>query len=560
MPNEYTPLTNILVCAGVPLDSTYSDTIKFTSAGAQQGFFSGKAKFRYNNASFQRVSSMITSPRISYSMRVPANAEDLRDCNYVCFQNQPYGSKWFYAFIVSINMKNPNDTEIIYQIDFFQTYLFDFEVLPSMVIREHTKTDNVFEHLAPEPFGSSDMIVNKVNQIELSGGSVYIVVGVSSTPDDQTVAGQSYNQIYSGVELHEFTNAGAATSFIRTYDKKAKADAITCVFMSPWSINSSKTETKTISVPSDLAGYTPRNKKLLSYPYIKLEVSNRQGQMKDYYYEMFAIYSGSAPPSPGQCNFQCATVGGINPAAYLFANNYKGGNFVDYDEVLEISGFPTCAWSTNAFANWWGGEGIASTVKGLFNLGVDTIGAGLSNARNTIASLIGGQNISMGNSGRPGGISLGSGGWGSLVKGAAGLGDVQQDFVTGLLKGAADIGAEAWVRSRCPGLLKGSAHGTSLNFSSGKVGFDIKEMSITPETAAIIDDFFDMYGYAVNRIKVPEMEGRNAWNYVQTSNVIIKGSMPVEAMNVIKSCFNQGIRFWHNGDWVGDYSKPNYPA
>ena len=65
-----------------------------------------------------------------------------------------------------------------------------------------------------------------------------------------------------------------------------------------------------------------------------------------------------------------------------------------------------------------------------------------------------------------------------------------------------------------------------------------------------------MYGYATNRVKVPNMEGRESWNYVKMNNVIIKGSIPVDSMDSIKSMFNNGIRFWH-GDFVGDYSRSN---
>ena len=47
-------------------------------------------------------------------------------------------------------------------------------------------------------------------------------------------------------------------------------------------------------------------------------------------------------------------------------------------------------------------------------------------------------------------------------------------------------------------------------------------------------------------------------DYVKTNNVILKGSMPVDAMDRIKQMFNTGIRFWH-GDFVGDYSRSNRP-
>lgn len=554
MPNEYRPDTVVKLCKGVPLDSTYTDTIKFTSQGAQSGFFEGKAAFTFEQVSYQRISYGISgSPRTAYTIRVDGVADKYYGCNYMMFRNTFYGDKWFYAFIKTIDYVSPETTRIWYEIDHFQTWLFDFEVMPCMVLREHTKTDNLFEHLAPEPFPQSDMIVSKVNEVELQTGT-YIEVGVSTDTSEKTVAGQMYNNIYSGVELHEFSDAGGATAFIREYDTKAKAEGIVCVFMSPWSNTGVPSGPVNLSLPTNLAGYTPRNKKLLSYPFIKLQVSNRQGEMKDYYYEFFSSFSGSAPPSPKAPQFVKAAIGGLNPTGFLYAAGYKGGNFVDYTEMMEISNFPRCAWTSNAFANWWGGEGMASAVKSLVNLSVDAVGGWMKSGRHGLAGSAGNEAANY-LAGKEQGSRTGG-----VVSAVVGMADAKQDFITGAIHSAADIGAEAWVRSRCPGLLKGSAHGTSQVFSAGRVGFDIYEMSITPEAAAIIDDFFDQYGYAVNRVKVPEMEGREAWNYVQTQNCIIKGSMPVDSMDIIKGCFNRGIRLWHNGDWTGDYSKSNYPT
>ena len=71
-----------------------------------------------------------------------------------------------------------------------------------------------------------------------------------------------------------------------------------------------------------------------------------------------------------------------------------------------------------------------------------------------------------------------------------------------------------------------------------------------------LDKFFDMYGYATNTVKVPNMEGRESWNYVKTRGVIISGSIPVDAMDRIKAMFDNGVRFWH-GDFVGQYNRSN---
>lgn len=76
------------------------------------------------------------------------------------------------------------------------------------------------------------------------------------------------------------------------------------------------------------------------------------------------------------------------------------------------------------------------------------------------------------------------------------------------------------------------------------------------EEAVKLDQFFDMYGYATNAVKVPNEDSRESWNYVKTDNVIINGSMPVQDMAVIKAMYNRGVRFWHTTD-VGNYSLSN---
>ena len=76
------------------------------------------------------------------------------------------------------------------------------------------------------------------------------------------------------------------------------------------------------------------------------------------------------------------------------------------------------------------------------------------------------------------------------------------------------------------------------------------------EEAIKLDQFFDMYGYATNAVKVPNEDSRESWNYVKIDNVIINGSMPVQDMAAIKTMYNKGVRFWHTTD-VGNYSLSN---
>lgn len=77
------------------------------------------------------------------------------------------------------------------------------------------------------------------------------------------------------------------------------------------------------------------------------------------------------------------------------------------------------------------------------------------------------------------------------------------------------------------------------------------------EYLKIIDDYFTMYGYKVNSVKIPNITGRPNWNYVKTINANILGNIPQEDIQELKNIFDNGVTFWHNPDTFLDYSQNN---
>lgn len=113
------------------------------------------------------------------------------------------------------------------------------------------------------------------------------------------------------------------------------------------------------------------------------------------------------------------------------------------------------------------------------------------------------------------------------------------------------------------GLLSSSIHTSpkpdeAKEFIIAKENAKIRFYHISPSLEEVVklDQFFDMYGYATNSVKIPNEDSRENWNYVKTDNVIINGSMPVQDMRNIKAMYNRGVRFWHTTD-VGNYSLSN---
>lgn len=81
--------------------------------------------------------------------------------------------------------------------------------------------------------------------------------------------------------------------------------------------------------------------------------------------------------------------------------------------------------------------------------------------------------------------------------------------------------------------------------------------AIKPEFARKIDKYFDMFGYATNELKIPNINNRPTWNYVKTLNANINGNIPQMDLAEIKELFNSGITLWHNTANFKNYAANN---
>ena len=107
-----------------------------------------------------------------------------------------------------------------------------------------------------------------------------------------------------------------------------------------------------------------------------------------------------------------------------------------------------------------------------------------------------------------------------------------------------------------PNTSNGNVGGNS-RLQNGYVGWYTSQFCLLPEYAAIVDDFLDMYGYQVDRVKVPNRTGRPYWNYVKCQNSCHVGNVPSDMMDKINRIYDAGITFWHTSD-VGNYSLNNH--
>ena len=540
---DYVPNTVVKILQNVPLDDTYTDTRWFSSVGDQTGFFNGKAKYTFTDLTYQRVNNGIAQPRVALTCRVPMIADNLYDCNYMMFQNTNYGSKWFYAFIKQVNYINPNNTEIVYEIDYLQSFMFELSIKASFVEREHASADEdkPFANLTPEPLQvpnwTYDQTTFSVIDMASMGLQTAPTIVMALVPSSLTTAlftpdGEFYSGIYSGAYYKTFTTAEGANAFITTLAAADAQDSIVDVFMSPGSPKAgSGAEKKSVTTTIDVTGevfttptgiYTIRNKKLLNSQFTYIHGNSHSGEEMTWLPEYVngATFAGEVHVA-------------YNPEfAMMFVPRYMGSTDVGkrgIDYGLPFNQVVHCTWNSMGYL----GSAIKGAVKvaGVIAATVATGGAAapaaLSTAVGSAAPAAIGPTMS-------GAMQAGA----RAVQAGTQLGDLSEIFDT---KGQSS---------------RGSPPTDILTFAMGLHGFDFRRMCPDKETLERFDTFFDMFGYQVNKVKVPNLDTRSAWNYVKLNRPCIYGSVPVEGMAVIRAAFSRGIRLWHV-DAVGDYSIQN---
>lgn len=495
-----TPNTTIRLLRNAPLDNTYRNTIYFGSATSQQNYFASLTKYNLQDYSYQRYQRGI---------RVGIVADNLYDCNYVMFQNSSFGNKWFYAFITSVEYVNNETSYIELDLDVMQTWFFDYTVNPSFIEREHSVTDDFWENLVPENLELGEYICHNFDGTNRLGNmSIVIAATFDDLYNDRQ--GGVYGGIYSGLYYNVFKNELDANSFIEGATARNLSGGIVSVFMMPSDfIIDRNTGVATYDViitqnKNNLDGYAPRNKKLFSYPYNFLYVTNLDGNAAEYHYEYF--------DNTTNCTFGLAMDMSCNPQAVLWPTNYKGIT-ANFNEKIVLGGFPQCPYTTDSFKAWLAQNGSSLAV----------------NAMGSAVSMAG---------------SIASGNPWAAAQGALGI---------------AGTVAQVYQHSTLPR----QAHGATGSITSSALGikdFAMIRMSIRAEFAKIIDDYFSMFGYATHRVKKPNLNSRPHWNYIKTRMVSLTGSVPADDLARLRGIYDEGITFWNKGSEVGNYNLNNSPG
>lgn len=530
--NNENPITKVYLLS-VPLENDYKNTLYFANASAQQTYFQSKivASYNYNNFTYQRKDHII---------RIPTIYDNIYHCNYVMYQNSNYSNKWFYAFITKMEYINDGRTDIHIETDVMQTWLFDYTVKPSFVEREHTNNDTIGSNTVPENLEMGSYISCKLQPthgFSLSSTDCCFVIAVS-----ELVLGLSYATFQSVIPMGLYyigcTTQGGIRDFIKAYDEAGKGEAINSVFVAPKSFFGNwrsitynndtfdglfsltmqyETEhTVEVSTVNYLGNdYVPRNKKLLTYPFTFLQVSNNNGSIVNYNWENFNLLEVA-----NLNKIQFKVIGTITPGCSYRSYPLNYNNILeDYDDGINLGKLPIGSWTSDVYTNWLTQNGV--------NIGLNVISSG--------AQIVAGAGM----------VATGAG----AVAGAGMIGS-----------GAMSIGqtlSQVYQHSLIPDQVGGNSNCGDVNYQFELTGLHFKRMSIKNEYCNIIDDYFDMFGYKTNLVKTPNTNHRARWWYTKTIDVNIDGNIDNNDLQKIKNCYNNGITFWRNPSEIQNYALSN---
>ncbi|MBQ8426170.1 MAG: hypothetical protein IJX16_00195 [Clostridia bacterium] len=488
----------------VPLTNDYIHTLYFANATAQTNYFASKVVKSGNDFSYQRKDKII---------RYPLGVDSLRNCNYVMYQNSAFTDKWFYAFITNMEYINDEMTAISIETDVIQTWLFDYKIQPSFIEREHVDSDVTGEHTVPEQLETGEFVCNELIR-DISMQDYVYVVQVTEDLNGGALYATNYGGVLCAGGAYICSTGLELVSIVNEYANKGKADAVFSVYLIPKTIITNTSETLLYSgqdspttynvsfaKQTDLDGYEPRNKKLLCYPYNYILLSNNSGSSNILQYEHF---------STTDCKFEVAGVPTVGGSVKCSPLNYKGLERMQ-QEGLVLGKFPTCSWSADLYTNW--------LTQNAVNIGLGVASGGLQ----VVGGAVGGSPASIAN----GALAI-----------AQTVGQVHQMSFT-------------------PNSARGNTNGGDINTCYKMNLFYFHKMSIKSEYARIIDGYFDMYGYKVNRVGVPSHGHRENYWYTKTIDVNITGNVPMDDMRKIKDCYNRGITFWYTPANIGNYSVTN---
>ena len=569
------PNSTIKLLHNVPLDDRYTDTVWFNDKTAQSTQFANYTKVTFSAQTYQRVNKN--------RLRIDTPFDNVCGCNYMMFQNTSYSNKWWYAFITQVEYINNTVTEITYRLDPIQNWIVDWTLLPCFIERNHVTDDTIGANVVPEP---------------ISGGNRYTGYGVSCMPKGETVlplneikciyafAGYDadqhiptghtdiayYQGLPRGLSCYKFKSdeMQLLNDWLEDCTVYQCADSIVGLFAfygyydgtddpttqdaprrREWHLNSDEFGLDFIK---NIMGYQPRNNKLYTFPYNIIRMDNGNGDSAYYRYEYFG------KDGNGKIDPTFIVDGAITcpPQMLCRPYNYFGFSSDSYNDALGLRDFPQVPYTINGFLSWLSNNFVptALAVAGMAIGGVVGAEAGQMLSAESInkaeysLNQAGQRYVNQPTASNQRNMMNAYEHYNQTVQHAENAEEIRQ------MEMASSVGGKILNEVGMP--INGSqsmAGSSSILFALGFMEFEAFQECITAEMASMLDDYFDRFGYAINKTQTPNILARRHYTYIKTKGCKIGGDIPNDDRHAIESIFDNGITFWRALPEVGNYTR-----
>lgn len=595
------------------LDNRYIHTLYFNSVESQSSFFANKVRVRFTKQSYQRANIGTLRIRTGYDSISGLNYLRFRNTPSNDVSPQSRSNMWYYAFINSCTYINEQVTEVHYEIDEIQTWFIHSNTLPCLVLREHTNNDTPALNLEAEPFGSEIYDSDLLKTDEHTNSDMSLVITASNVSFNKlTVYTQNnytdgfYNPttlmvkpIPQGTDAEIKEQLGEYTKQLFDwikgfYDSDSgeqvtpKGDILSVrmfytdyanLYTMPDTPNvqsedgSQKHYRLTVNKPTEYDNFVPQNKKMLTYPFSFLVCTSGAGSAQQYKWEYFDGNSANFD------SYGCVTG---EPIVSYIPLDYEGQT-ENIDQRFSITDFPMCPFSYDAFQAWMASS-APSVAKNARDLGMISGGVTIATSLVSIAtglylgaqvpnSIIMNEELDKmiayrGIANSVSSYSSASNVISSALQSEANIATAQlakfnnalaqAPKVSGIIGGALGMYSAyknyeyTFANAKYqPRVVVGHSGGSQL-FGSRLPQTRFYHAHIRDDEAKRVDEQLTMYGYATNRVKVPNFSGRRYWNFVKTQGCTVSGNAPCDSLSAIGKILDSGITFWH-GDYVGNY-------
>lgn len=513
-------------------------------------------------SSFQRIDSFAFQVRVDHN-DIPYY--NLLKCDTIFYINDETASFYIVGNILKVDWKNDSCSFVTFKVDAFMTYqtMISWDTTFAYIEREHIKNDwssdggnPLYSNFGPsEGFGTQADVPFYIWKKNFTPENVCIQ-SPYSVRGETVFNGQVRGHLYTSLQS-VFAGPNEANSFFEQIaeNKDCSINNIVGVFGIPneWfstianggsAYGGDKSEeipAVNVAAKSLPSMIEYNNAKCWAAPFTVIRLMSSDGDSKDFNPQWLGNDQDEYT-----VRYRAAGAGGMfGGAQCTFMNKNGAFNWDGWNDfIVALSSLPNCPWTADGFKDWQSVNGNAA-VMGRVNAGNQSV----ISALNELASTL----VGMSKAKTP--LEKGA----AFASGALNEAGIISDAINTQMKLAASIQQE---KSTGAAVQGGGTFNPILDVATDNWGFKIVYYSTQIYAMKCVDNYFDRFGYLINKLKKLEIENRPIWTYVKTIECHVNSTtgIPFIYESAINNMFNSGVTFWRlnqylAGQKIGDFSK-----